>query len=71
MIEISKKFRTTGSVLDKNKNRKRSVLIEEKLDEIGAFIERSPRKSDTFVCTVWRVIGICSHSNETSEIATV
>ncbi|XP_021921348.1 uncharacterized protein LOC110830569 isoform X5 [Zootermopsis nevadensis] len=46
MIErLVKKFRSTGSVLDKKKNRKRSVLTEEKLDEIGALLEKSPRQS--------------------------
>jgi transposase len=48
MIErLVKKFHNTGSVLDKKKNRKRSVLTAEKLDEIGASLESSPRKSLT------------------------
>jgi hypothetical protein len=48
MIErLVKKFHNTGSVLDKKKNRKRSVLTAEKLDEIGASLESSSRKSLT------------------------
>jgi ERCC4-type nuclease len=48
MIErLVKKFHSTGSVLNKKKNRKRSVLTAEKLDETGASLESSPRKSLT------------------------
>ena len=43
--EIVKKFETTGSVANKKWNRKRTVLTEETLDEIGASIERTPTKS--------------------------
>lgn len=39
------RFRTTGSVLNKKKVRRRYVLTTEKLDEIGAQIETSPTKS--------------------------
>jgi hypothetical protein len=48
MIErLVKKFHSTGTVLDKKKNRKRSVLTAEKLNEIVASLESSPRKSLT------------------------
>ena len=40
--EIVKKFETTGSVANKKLNRKRTVLKEETLDEIGASLERTP-----------------------------
>ena len=43
--EIVKKFETTGSVANKKQNRKRTVLTEETLDEIGASLERTPTKS--------------------------
>ena len=43
--EIVKKFETTGSVVNKKRNRKRTVLAEETLDEIGASLERTPTKS--------------------------
>ena len=43
--EIMKKFETTGSVANKKRNRKRTVLTEETLDEIGASLERTPTKS--------------------------
>ena len=43
--EIVKKFETTGSVANKKRNRKRTVLTEETLDEIDASLERIPTKS--------------------------
>ena len=44
--EIVKKFENTGSVANKKRNRKRTtVLIEERLDEIGASLEHTPTKS--------------------------
>jgi len=45
VYRIVEKFRETGSVLDKKKVRRRFVLTEEKLDEIGAQIETCPGKS--------------------------
>lgn len=45
VYRIVEKFRKTGSVLDKKKVRKRFVLTEEKLHEIGAQIETCPGKS--------------------------
>lgn len=43
--KLVNKFRTTGSVLNKKSRRRRTVLTEEKLDEIGALLERTPTKS--------------------------
>ena len=45
VYRIVEKFRKTGSVLDKKKIRRRFVLTEEKLDEIGAQMETCPGKS--------------------------
>jgi transposase len=42
---IVNKVRETGSLLDRKPELKRRVLTEEKLDEIGARLEHSPRKS--------------------------
>jgi hypothetical protein len=39
------KLKRTGSLLDKKPDRKRTVLTEDKLDNIGARLETSPRKS--------------------------
>jgi hypothetical protein len=39
------KFKTTGSVLDKKIKRRRHVLTEEKLHNIGARLERSPKEN--------------------------
>ncbi|PSN53586.1 hypothetical protein C0J52_00955, partial [Blattella germanica] len=38
------KVRETGAFADKKRNRKRTVLTEEKLDDIGACFEQSPHK---------------------------
>ena len=38
-------FRDTGSILDKERNVKRRVLTEQKLEEIGEMLENSPQKS--------------------------
>ena len=43
--EIVKKLETTGSVANKKRNRKRTVLTEETLDKIGTSLERTPTKS--------------------------
>ena len=45
IYEILKKLETTGYVPNKKRNRKRAVLTEETLDEIGASPERTPTKS--------------------------
>jgi hypothetical protein len=42
---IVNKLRETGSLRDKQTELKRRVLTEEKLDDIGARLENSPRKS--------------------------
>jgi hypothetical protein len=52
IYNIVTKLRSTGSVLDKKKSRKRHVLTEEKLDGIGARLEASPKKS-SFGSAVW------------------
>jgi hypothetical protein len=39
------KLKTTGSLLDKKLDRKQNVLTEQKLDDIAARLEPSPRKS--------------------------
>ena len=43
--KLVNRFRETGSVLDRKPQRTRHVLTEEKLDEIGQTLERSPRTS--------------------------
>jgi hypothetical protein len=46
-MRLVKKVRSTGSFLDKKYTRQNAVLTEETLDEIGARLEHSPRKSLT------------------------
>jgi hypothetical protein len=43
--KIVNNLRETGSLRDKRNELKRQVLTEEKLDDIGARLENSPRKS--------------------------
>ena len=43
--EIVKKFKTNGSVANKKRNHKRTILTDETLDEVGASLERTPTKS--------------------------
>lgn len=56
------RFHSMGSVL--HKNRKMGVQTVEKSDEIGASLEIQ-QIFDKICCTIWCVIGICSHSNKT------
>jgi hypothetical protein len=39
------KLRSTDLLIDKKQKHKRRVFTEEKLDDIGARLERTPRKS--------------------------
>jgi hypothetical protein len=43
--KLIKKWRTTGSVLNKTRHRKKTVLTDENLEDIRARLEISPRKS--------------------------
>jgi hypothetical protein len=45
ILRLVKKVRLTGSFLDKKYTRQNAELTEETLDEIGARLEHSPRKS--------------------------
>jgi hypothetical protein len=45
ILRLVRKVRSTGSLLDKKYTRQNAVLTEEMLDEIGARLEQSPRKS--------------------------
>ena len=42
---LATRFSETGIVKNRNVNRRRHVLTEEKLDEIGERLERNPQKS--------------------------
>ena len=57
--ELVNRFRETGSVLDREPQRTRNVLTEEKLDEIGQTLERSPRKS---LCKLSQETGVSQFS---------
>ena len=57
--EIVKKFETTDSVANKRRNRKRTVLTEETLVEIGTSLERTPTK---FIPKLAQQVGISESS---------
>ena len=48
IAKMIKKFRETGSPLDKNRNRQKSVLAPEILQDIQTAITRSPHKCNMF-----------------------
>ena len=58
-LQIREGFRKTGSILDSKKTRRRHEVTEDKLDEIGAALQRSQKKklgrpaeqTDIIVCT--------------------
>ncbi|PSN32310.1 hypothetical protein C0J52_15716, partial [Blattella germanica] len=50
------KVRETGAFADKKQHRKRTVLTEEKLDNIGACFEQSPHKS---LSKLAEHVGVC------------
>ena len=45
MMRLAKRFKETGSVKNRNVNRRRHVLAEETLDEIGERLQHTPQKS--------------------------
>jgi hypothetical protein len=45
ILRLVRKVRSTGSFLEKKHTRQNAVLTEEMLDETGATLEHSPRKS--------------------------
>ena len=61
----AKRFKETGSVMNRKVNRQRHVLTEEILDEIGERLEHAPKISKTFIAGN-RVV--CTESNKITEI---
>jgi hypothetical protein len=45
VTKLIKTWRTVGSVLDKTRHRRKAVLTDEKLEDILAWLQISPRKS--------------------------
>ncbi|PSN34967.1 hypothetical protein C0J52_24960 [Blattella germanica] len=64
IYKIAKKFRETGSLLNKKTERKRRVLTEEILNDIGAQLQVSPRKS------LASLAAQCGISRSTIHVAT-
>ena len=61
----AKRFKETGSVKNRKVNRRRYVLTEETLDEIGERLEHTPQKSLKFLS---QETDICTKSNKITEI---
>lgn len=64
MYRLVSKVRSSGSLLDLKPKRRRRVLTEEKLGEIGAALEASPKKS---LNSLAQEVGI---SQTTAHVAT-
>ena len=65
----AKRFKETGFVKNRKANRRRHVLTEETLDEIGERLEHTPPKiSKTFITGNWSVCVVCTKSNKITEI---
>jgi transposase len=58
------KLRTTGLLIDKKTKHKRPVLAEEKLDDTGARLEHTPRKSLKHLA---EGTGVSKNGNTTAE----
>ena len=66
----AKIFKETGSVKNRKVNRRRHVLKEETLDEIGERIEHTPppKMSKMFITGNWSICVVCTKSNNITEI---
>ena len=64
----AKRFKETGSVKNRNVIRRRHVLTEETLNEIGERLEHNPQKSQTFITGNWSICAVCTKSNKITEI---
>ena len=56
----TKRFKETGSVKNWKVNRRRHVLKEETLDEIGERLEHTPNISKTFITGNWSICIVCT-----------
>ena len=65
----AKRFKETGYVKNRKVNRRRQVLIEETLDEVGERLEHTPQKiSKTFITGNWSICVVCTKCNNITEI---
>ena len=64
----AKRFKETGSLKNRKVNRRRHVLTEETLDEIGERLEHTLQKSQTFITGNWSICAVCTKSNKITEI---
>ena len=64
----AKIFKETVSVKNRNVIRRRRVLTEETLNEIGERLEHTPQKiSETFITWNWSICAACTKSNKITE----
>ena len=65
----AKRFKETGSLKNRKVNRRRHVLTEETLDEIGERLEHTLQKiSETFITENWSICVVCAKSDKITEI---
>ena len=67
----AKRLKETGSVKNRKVNRRRHVLTEETLDDIGERLEHAPQKSQTFIAGNWSICVIYTKSNKITEIEAI
>ena len=64
----AKIFKETGSIKSRNVNRRRHVLKEETLDDIGERLEHTPPKiSKMFVTGNWSICVVYTKSNKITD----
>ena len=64
----AKRFKETGSVKNREVNRRRHVLTEDTLDEIGERLEHTPQNLLKFITGNWSICVVCTKSNNITEI---
>ena len=65
----AKRFKETIYVKKRKVNRRREVLTEETLDEIGDRLEHTVQKSlKRFITGNWSICVVCTKSNKITEI---
>ena len=65
----AKRFKETGFVKNRHVNRRRHVLTEETVDEIGERLEHNPQNSlKTIITGNWSICVVCIKNNKITEI---
>ena len=63
----AKRLKETDNVEYRYVNRRRHVLEEETLDDIGERLEHTPKISKTFITGNWSICIVCIKSNKITD----